>query len=317
VKFNQIYFDAVWADLNEATTYPSRRPTLAHYTSIATLERIVRSGELWLAHPMLMNDHQEMRWGMVEGQKRLLASEEIASACASADKHQLLLAAFNKHYDQFATADAFDVYVGCFCEHDPSDHDGLLSMWRGYGANGGGAAIVFDTSKLIHDDESPLVLAPVVYGTDQQRLNWIETKISELARLIKTHNPPKLELDRAAWHFFNRLKYFALFSKHCGFREEREWRVVYMQDRDPKREYHSRFTYLTNEAGIEPRMKLQVGSDLKGAEPITLSSLVTRILLGPRAGALLSLMATRRMMEQLGEPQLAARVLSSSTPFRG
>ena len=41
-----------------------------------------------------------------------------------------------------------DTYVFCLSEHAKDDTDGLLSMWRGYGGNGNGAAIVFDAGKL-------------------------------------------------------------------------------------------------------------------------------------------------------------------------
>jgi hypothetical protein len=40
-------------------------------------------------------------------------------------------------------------------------------MWRGYGGNGNGAAIVFDTAKIAAREESPLVIAHVHYGTAQ------------------------------------------------------------------------------------------------------------------------------------------------------
>jgi hypothetical protein len=40
-------------------------------------------------------------------------------------------------------------------------------MWGGYGGNGNGAAIVFDTAKIAAREESPLVIAHVHYGTAQ------------------------------------------------------------------------------------------------------------------------------------------------------
>jgi hypothetical protein len=40
-------------------------------------------------------------------------------------------------------------------------------MWRGYGGNGSGAAIVFDTAKIAAREEMSLVIRHVHYGTAQ------------------------------------------------------------------------------------------------------------------------------------------------------
>jgi hypothetical protein len=53
-------------------------------------------------------------------------------------------------------------------------------MWRGYGGNGSGAAIVFDTAKLSPPEESPLILAQVHYGTTEKRRNWLRELIGVL-----------------------------------------------------------------------------------------------------------------------------------------
>jgi hypothetical protein len=61
----------------------------------------------------------------------------------------------------------------------------MLSMWRGYGGNGSGAALVLDTNELEDLGDSPLILAPVYYASVEQRLEWIDSKLSEFAQLLK------------------------------------------------------------------------------------------------------------------------------------
>jgi hypothetical protein len=39
----------LWADLDENELFPSKRPFLAHYTSISTFENIIRNDELWFS----------------------------------------------------------------------------------------------------------------------------------------------------------------------------------------------------------------------------------------------------------------------------
>ena len=41
----------------------NERPLLAHYCSIATLEKIVSNQEVWLSNPLFANDFEELRFG--------------------------------------------------------------------------------------------------------------------------------------------------------------------------------------------------------------------------------------------------------------
>jgi len=141
-------FEPLWADLKGNDSYPARRPLLAHYTSMVVLEAILRDNEVWFSNPLFMNDLEEVRFGINEGASLFLASQEIDSACGSQQRSNMLKAAFKYWYDQFANEHVLDTYVFCLSEHIKEDTDGLLSMWRGYGGNGSGAAIVFDTAKL-------------------------------------------------------------------------------------------------------------------------------------------------------------------------
>ena len=121
----------------------------------------------------------------------------------------------------------------CFSEYAPDDTDGLLSMWSGYGEDGTGAAVVFDSSKLIvTEGRTPFVLAKVEYGTTDKRLNWINQKILDISIWLESQKVTQDILYRVAWYFFERIKFFAIFTKHDGFSEEQEWRYVYLKDRD-------------------------------------------------------------------------------------
>lgn len=313
---DQEFYRSLWSDLDESTGFPFTRPLLAHYSSVPILESILKNEEIWLSHPMLMNDHEELRWGFIEGRRLFNSHSGLATACRTSEAHSSLVESFNSYFGQFAQDHSKDVYVGCFCRHEPGDEDGLLSMWRAYGANGGGAALVFDTSKLTPSEGSPLILAPVEYGTTDDRLRWIETSLDRLADTIR-----KLDLDgdqmyRAAWAFFTRLKRFALFSKHKGFEEEREWRLVYHREEDEHNRYGGMLSYAITEKGIQPKLKLKVARAVYGNSFPSMEDLITSVLLGPTAGTYLAQVAVERMLEQLGKPKLAKVVVACSTPFR-
>jgi Protein of unknown function (DUF2971) len=196
--------------------------------------------------------------GFAGGVGGLVASKEIAKACKTTDRAQLFKQAFASWYNRFANEHVFDTYVFCLSEHKESDNDGLLSMWRGYGANGNGVAIVFDAAQIRSIESSPLIIAQVHYGTTQARVAWLNKLLSKFEAILSTSNIPDEKLPAAAYWLFERIKLFALFTKHHGFKEEAEWRVVYMPDRDVEKKLAPMFHYSLGSRGVEPKLRVRV-----------------------------------------------------------
>jgi hypothetical protein len=117
----------------------------------------------------------------------------------------------------------------------------------------------------------------------------------------------------AAAALFERIKIFALFTKHRGFHEEREWRIVYLREHDHDQLLTHQLGYAIGERGIEPRLRLAVQALGPGAP--ALDGLVERIILGPVLATPLALRSTQRMLE-IHRPAWAQRVVRSSTPYR-
>ena len=310
-------FDALWSDIPDSEEFYNQKPLLAHYTSIQTLEKIVTSNEIWFSNPMLMNDREELRFGINEGDRLFHDHTVLREACGSEKRYLELYAAFDFYYDKLDLKHALDIYAFCLSEHDIGETDGILSMWRGYGGNGNGAAIVLDTSKLTPIHGSPLIFAQVHYLSSEDRRSWIDAKIHELAEIIRAHEIPDDKLYLAAYAFFERLKAFALFTKHPGFKEEREWRIVYFRERDEQKLLDPMLHYAVGDKGIEPKLKFKI-APLDGAtgEDLSLETLVDHIILGPSAASNLAVHGIRRMLEKLGQVELAKKLVASSTPFR-
>src|SRR5687768_9747708 len=74
-------FETLWDDIKTEHTYPVKRPLLAHYTSIQTLERIMANDEVWFSNPLYMNDMEELRFGMQEGLAAFRSHSGIKEAC--------------------------------------------------------------------------------------------------------------------------------------------------------------------------------------------------------------------------------------------
>ena len=66
----------------------------------------------------------------------------------------------------------------------------------------------------------------------KMRKEWINKKVDQFSKLLFAANVSNEELYIPAYQFFERLKLFSAVYKASRVQEEREWRVVYLPDRD-------------------------------------------------------------------------------------
>jgi hypothetical protein len=310
-------FISLWSDIPAADNFPAQRPLLAHYTSIETLEKILKYDEIWFSNPLYMNDLEELRFGLNEGAAAFPLHTGIRNACGSPDRYKILLSAFERQFREFDQIHAFDTYVLCFSEHQPEDTDGALSMWRGYGDEGRGVALVIDTQKL-NVIETPLfIISKVTYASRDERLNWIKNKLDEFSLLLANVAISDEMLYTAANALLERIKTFALFTKHRGFGEEHEWRFVHLKQYDRANHLAKMLDYAMGKRGLEPKLKFKL-APIEGvtAPDLSLEQLVYRIILGPSISNGLTAKTLERMLIQLGKPALVDRLRLSGTPFR-
>ena len=97
-------------------------------------------------------------------------------------------------------------------------------MWRGYGGDTG-VAIVLNGDVMLRESHavgaysSPVAyLTPAAFAAEFQK---IAENIATEAEYVKT-----LDREIVKTYAFNMLRFTVLCTKHPGFHEEREWRVV-------------------------------------------------------------------------------------------
>jgi Protein of unknown function (DUF2971) len=196
-----------------------------HYTSAEAATNILRSKEVRLGQSSCMNDFMEVQHGLncvsaaynnAEG--KLKRALESVFDGASADIETL----FNGWMPHFRT----DTYLTCFSEHDDAeDACGRLSMWGAYGGTTGVALVVNSAPFLLPSDALKAYASPVAYLGDKA----FEGELAKVAEAIEA-NADFLRSqgrDTFASAAFNMLRFACLCTKHPGFEEEREWRVVY------------------------------------------------------------------------------------------
>ncbi|MGE8165198.1 DUF2971 domain-containing protein [Paraburkholderia sp. NPDC080076] len=312
------FFKPLWTEgVQTEGQYPGARPFIAHYCSVSTLEAIVRNEEMWFSNPLYMNDFEELTFGIWHSKTKFRESEPLRMAFGATERYAVFRQHLDDIYAQFESGLAFDVYIACFSEHDPADDDGLLSMWRGYGANGGGVAMIFNMAALTEVPDSPLKIAKITYGTTEERLGWMDQIINRFASLVASASIPDDDLFLCATYLFERLLTLSIFTKHSGFKEEKEWRIVYSKHYDSNNVLTGMLGYFINGGMVEPKLKFKIAPIPGTAEGgITLEQFVSKIILGPRNASPRSKMALQRMLQMLGKPALAERVVTSSTPYR-
>ena len=306
------FFTPLYEDL---TSIVGLKKLLAHYTSMEVLERILSNDELWCSNPLHMNDQHEVSFGILNGIDAVRQSDVLKQTLNP--HYQMFIQHFDGLADQYTKEHLLDNYVFCMTEHDPHNDDGQLSMWRCYGGAGKGAAIVFDSATMSESPGSPLLIFKVEYGSNAERLSWIQDIISKFAALYAKSNITIEWVTTAAFHLFERLKLFALFTKHSGFREEKEWRGIYLAERDRKALLRPMLGYVNGPRGMEPKLKFKVGAiDGITTPGTTLESTIAKILIGPNASSGLALRTTERMLRQCNKEALIPKLVASTIPLR-
>jgi hypothetical protein len=190
-------------------------------------------------------------------------------------------------------------------------------MWRGYGHHAGGIAVVFDTAKINGEPIGRLVLARVHYAPNDRRQDWLICLFERFARILKETQPPEDQLYVAANALFERIKLFAIFSKHDGFREEREWRAAYLPWMDEEQAFKKYFGYQVTSSGVHPKLKLPITEiPLEDGSECTFEKIIDRIIIGPTVSSPFAKASFDRMLDCLNRPELKARAYASGIPFR-
>ena len=172
-------FKNIWDDIDQENPTPDQRPLLAHYTSIRNLENILRSEEIWFSHPRSMNDISEQRFGFDKFRSIINYDHEFEKSFQWKFGFSIFRGLFNQYCSLLDRGWFDNIYCFCLSEHETNDQDGKLSMWRGYGANGSGVALVIDPKKVKGFIDPSIVFARVKYPNEVFQTEWCKNIIKK------------------------------------------------------------------------------------------------------------------------------------------
>lgn len=313
----KIIDELIWSNFRKNN--PEKKPHIAHYTSLQTVESILRNGEIWFSHPLAMNDHEELLYGLIKGEETLHKSQKLKDFFVDKSVYASFIDIFDSILRDYATNYALNTFIACFSEILPDDMDGKLSMWRGYGDQGKGAAIVIDTNQITDLKTSPIIFNKVDYSTPQQRESTINQSIDQIVNILNKVDYSQENILRLANQWVNWLKIHSLTTKHQGFSEECEWRFIYMPEFDKSEALKDSIDYHFINGIPEPKLKLKV-EYIEGVtnEDASLKHYIDRIILGPCPENTKTLTKNTflRILDQTKNSNLINRSFLSSIPFR-
>ena len=224
LRIAQIFFPSAFELQTRAIAQKTR---FVHYTSADSAIQIFRSKEVWMRKSSCMNDFMEVQHGL----------NCLSAAYNKTTTGERFKAALNHAFDGISTEIETlfngwmphfqaDTYFSCVSEHSSlEDRIGRLSMWRAYGVTTGVAIVMNNAAFLNPSDALGAYTSPVGYLRDQE----FERELEKIASNIEAEATFLASLDRESVKgtVFAMLRFAALCTKHPGFREEQEWRVVF------------------------------------------------------------------------------------------
>lgn len=292
----------------------SGRTRFVHYTPAEVAFSILSNAEVWMRRPQLMNDFREIEWGfdcLVTAWRSGLGGRFSTALDnlfpGSADR-------MIGRFDSLLPMIRARTFMTCISEHDDDeDQIGRLSMWRAYGGHAGVAIVMNSTAFTSVSDALNAYTHPVSYhGTTE-----VASRLAEvLEQISQSENFLRLQGEEFVHGYVHELlNSIILCTKHPGFREEREWRVIHntYPDRNANLQYRN-----TVIRGVPQQIVAVPLRDIpeEGLLGLGLSSLVDRVIIGPNEYAWETRDVMVAVLEQAGMTDAEARVWVSDIPVR-
>jgi hypothetical protein len=155
-------------------------------------------------------------------------------------------------------------------------------------------------------------------------LTALKKDLEQWADIIQRASLPDDMLYLAAHAAFDFIKARAITTKHKGFSEEKEWRVIYATERDHNGYLKECLDYFIGPRGVEPKLKYKLGKTYASSWPIeadalkpwTITNIIYSIILGPSVSSPIAKNAFKGMLKNIDMSALADRVDSSTIPLR-
>jgi|CXWL01.1.fsa_nt_gi hypothetical protein len=310
-RIKHIFFPSTELKTREVSAAGGR---FVYYTTAETATCILRNKQIWMRNTAAMNDYLEVEHGL-----------ECLKTSYKAAPGNTFNAALNACFPGLADEikDFFngwlpsirrDTYITCVSEHLPEeDQHGRLSMWRAYGGQTGVAlvlngSVMFSNSNALNVFSSPVAyLSPDAFAAQFEK---IATNMEREVDYIK-----HLGREAVKQIVFNMFRFAVLCTKHPGFHEEREWRVVASPAMHPTNHATLGVEVIHGTPQTVLKLNLQNHKE-KGLVGLAIPELLNRIIIGPCEFPQIISSAFHRLLAEAGIPEPEKKIIVSDIPLR-
>lgn len=250
-----------------------------YYTTAETAFRIIKNREIWMRNTSTMNDYLEVEHGF----ECLNAAYKSESGMTFRETMDSIFPGLTEEvvakFNAWLPGIRRDTYITCVSEHlAEEDQNGRLSMWRAYGGHAGVAVVINPEVMFLQNDSVNVFASPVAYWTQAQ----VEDELQRVSRRIREHADEVRALDRevAAAVLFNMFRFAVLCTKHPGFSEELEWRVIASPLMNPSPLLTQSVEVIRGTPQTVQKLGLTNLPDL-GVVGLELSEILDRLIIGP------------------------------------
>jgi DUF2971 family protein len=299
-------------------------PRFVHYTRAEAALEIIKKKRLWLRNTTAMVDFREVEHGFDLLSKWFHAADNRSRFIAAFDAiHSgAALEAITK-FDAMWQRSDFGVrgqtYIASVSVHDSSeDSHGRLSMWRAFGADAAArVALVFKVPPLSGAAEFlQCIFSPVAYLNEERAYQIVEEVIANVAQerdFLRT-----VPYERIVNLIYFTFALAAICVKHEGFKEEQEWRIVYLPGFYPPPTPPLIEREIVTIGGV-PQPIYKFPLDVSVAPEIAsldVAAMFDRLIIGPARFPFVMFEAFKKTLEDAGVADAGSRVIASTIPIR-
>ena len=205
-------------------------------------------------------------------------------------------------------------YLTCISEHDADeDRIGQLSMWRAYGGRAGVAVVLNGGVFLRPSHALKAYSSPVAYLWEEEFVAAFAAIVDRIEKEIEFVRAQGKQLVLNS--VFAMLRSAMMCTKHPGFREEREWRIIYSPRFDKSQRIIPDVVSIN---GVpQPVQKIPLKNvPEEGLYGVEIPELVERVIIGPTNFPLEIREATITLLKEKGVVDAKSKVVVSTIPLR-
>ncbi len=304
--------------MNQLERVQRKEVRFVHYTSAETALKILQNQCIWLRNSQLMNDFSEVAYGLQRvadayndqsgvGGRFKSVLESIENGLAK--KFEIAFNELRRHLET-------DTFLLSVSEHLGGDEDrfGRLSMWRAYGGANVGVALVLNSGAFTRpSDAFSAYSSPVFYADETQFKAQFDTMVDGLKGNMQFLQQFPTETIMSG--LVEAFRFAALSTKHPGFAEEREWRVIYSPTLNSSDKLIPEIVTISGEPQKIYKIPMTNFPE-QGFTGATIPELFDRIIIGPTENPWPIMDAFAETLISSGIDEPWTRIVRSDIPIR-